>query len=121
MLEMHFEANFRVLFQGFDKWAIIPQKAQSILTKSQSVSMTPLVFTLICKTPMKLLETISTWAPLSRLVISDVYTLNIVFGRLKIRTFENIFVSILYLFEFELYDISSFRYMKPFYSFLLLT
>ena len=70
---------------------------------------------------MKLLETISTWVPLSRWVISDVYTLNIVSGRLNISTFENIFVSILYLFEFELYDISYFRYMKPLYSFLLLT
>ena len=73
--------------------------------------------TLSFKTTMKLLETISTWVPLSRWVISDVYTLNIVFGRLNISTFENIFVSILYLFEFELYDISYFRYMKPLYSF----
>ena len=44
----------------------------------------------------------------------DVHTLNIAFGRLKIRTFKNVFVNILlYLFEFELYDTSSFRYMKP--------
>ena len=44
----------------------------------------------------------------------DVHTLNIALGRLKIITFKNVFVSILlYLFEFELYDTSSFRYMKP--------
>ena len=40
MLEMHFEANFRVLFQGFDKWAIIPQKAQSILDSRMTTNLT---------------------------------------------------------------------------------
>ena len=40
MLEMHFEANFRVLFQGFDKWTIIAQKAQSIFDSWMTTNLT---------------------------------------------------------------------------------